>query len=1178
MAWTKDQQNAIDARDCNLLVSAAAGSGKTAVLIERIIKRVTDEKHPIDIDSIVVVTFTRAAAEEMKTRLGRAFENALRDNPGNRHLIKQISLVDNARITTIDSFCTYILRNYYNTINLEPDFRVAEEGELNLIKEDVLTEILEEKFTDSEKGFLDFVEAFAPGKSVDRLSELVFGLHRFSQSNPWPLEWLSECEKAYDVETVEEYENLDIVKDIKNYIHEVCKECISECDYMIECCNEISGPVEYIPAIISDREMWQDCALMNTLSEISLVLSRDFAKLARSSKSDEELRGTVQAIRKNMKARRDKLVKKFCISPDIQLNQLKQCSTYAKTYLELVKEFTIRFAEYKKEKNIVDFSDVEHYALDILIHRENKVNHYTEVADELSENFNEIYIDEYQDSNLVQEYILNAVSKERFGTPNTFMVGDVKQSIYKFRMAKPELFMAKYDEYADYKEDTAGKYCKIELHKNFRSRENVLESINDVFSKIMRKNLGGIEYTEDVRLNPGREFEDDVDTKTELIVMDEKELKEEDIDKQEACANIAADRIKKMMAENPDLKYRDFVILLRSDKSGGPVYSQILSANKIPSIYASTTGYFTSYEVVNVLDYLRVIDNPRQEIPLAGLMRSYFAYFDAEELAVIKGRKRKTELYDCICEYADKDNELAKRCLDFLGMINEYRRKSTVYTIRELISKIVYDTGYYDYVGAMVGGKGKKANLDMLVQKAAEFEATSYSGLFNFLRYIEKLQKYDVDYGEGQTGSDEDDLVRIMSIHKSKGLEFPVVIIGDFGKKYNLRDSTESIIYDSTLGIGMDYIDLEDRTRENVVYKNMIGHRLTTDAIGEELRVLYVAMTRAVDKLILIGSAGLEKAQEKWSRAVMGDVADMTYLVENTNYLSVVAPCALGNSRYEIKYPSASDIKNIMLEAANDSYENIAMNFKDIENLTGDEETFERIKSILEYEYPHCNILSLKSKYSVSDLKHAAMEESELLEARVELPEREKAVPYFIQEKEEVTGVFRGNAYHKVFELLDYDNAEDENAIKAQLENWVKTEKISSDYAKLIDCGKFVKFLNTSLGQNMKKAFLDKQLYREQPFIMEVGANEVGAEFPPEEKVLIQGIIDAFYIQDNKAYIVDYKTDRVPFDEGETILVERYKKQLELYCDAINRITDKDIQVAGCYIYSVHLNKEISIF
>lgn len=1177
MAWTTKQQDAIDARNCNLLVSAAAGSGKTAVLIERIIQRVLDKDNPVDIDTIVVVTFTRAAAEEMKNRLGAAFENELKKNPGNRYLLKQISLLDNARITTIDSFCTYILRNYYNSIGLEPDFRVADEGELNLIREDVLQEILEEKFNQQDVEFLDFVEAFAPGKSINKISELVLGLHRFSQSNPWPVEWLMECDSVFSTETAEEYAKLPAVTDTIKYIKQVCRDCITECDIMLGYCYEAGGPVEYIPAVTHDREVWTECSKCNSLESMMRVLKGEDTALGRS-KADADIRKLIQTIRKKNKSRKELLLKKYCLDMETQLEQLRNCRNYAKVYLNLTIEFTQRYKEYKRKQNIVDFSDIEHYALDILINRENGRNTYTEVADELAWSFNEIYIDEYQDSNPVQEYILNAVSRERFNEPNIFMVGDVKQSIYKFRMAKPELFMEKYDAYPDYDSTDIKPYNKIELHHNFRSHENVLESVNDVFSKIMKKTVGGIDYTDEVRLNAGKAFADGINDITEVLVVDRNELKNNKINKREACAHIAADRIETLIQENAELSYKDFVILLRSDKTAGPVYASVLASHGIPSIYASSTGYFTAAEVVNVLDFLRVIDNPRQEIPLAGLMRSYWAYFDAEELAEIKGSKRRTEFYDCVLAYAAKDNPLGNKCSEFLKKLLNYRDKAEICTIREVVSVIIYDSGYYDYVGAMRGGESRKANLDMLVQKAGEFERTSYSGVFNFLRYIDKLQKYDVDYGVDNTAESAENAVRIMSIHKSKGLEFPIVIIGDAAKKYNLRDASDSVIYDSDLGIGMDYIDLNRRTRESIAYKNFISRKIISDGIGEELRVLYVAMTRAVNKLIIIGSTGMDKALPKWEKVYEDGIVEGNYIIENTNYLDLAAPVALHNPRFCFKEVSIDSLENIIDNTSAEIMDGMRTTVEMLDEQPIDEALYKLIKEKLEYKYPYSNILSVKSKYSVSDLKHKAMEESENLEARIESPERSKPVPRFIKdtEAEEVTGVFRGNAYHKFFELLDYNYVNSVTQLQMQLDGRVEDGTMPKDYAKLINCNKFLKFVSTELGQDMKKAFLNNKLYREQPFIMQVGADEVNHEFPSEEKVLVQGIIDAFYIKDDKVYIVDYKTDSVPDDTGEEILISRYRRQLELYAGAINKVTGK--QVADCYIYSVALDKAISIY
>ena len=1172
MKWSKDQENAIKARNCNLLVSAAAGSGKTAVLIERILKQVTDKDNPVDIDSILVVTFTNAAAGEMRARLARTFEQALKDNPGDKHLIRQIGLVENAQISTIDSFCSKILKNYYNSINLEPDFRMADEGELNLIKEDVLDALLEDKFEEEDPAFLAFVDAFSPGKKFDNLANLIFALHKFSQSKPWPLEWLDECEAIFNITTTEEYEQLPLVKNIAEYCRNCILSCCDDYDYIWDCCNEASGPVEYIPLIESEREQLIACSKKEEFTDfVKALVSIAFGSLPKRTQAEKEIKDEVQAFRNGVKGRIKAIKEKYCKELSAQVGELALCRPMAKVYLDLTREFIHRFQQYKKDKNILDFSDVEHYALDILVNRQGDKCFYTEIADELAEQYSQIYIDEYQDSNLVQEYILTAVSGERFGKPNIFMVGDVKQSIYKFRMAKPELFMEKHDTYADYSENSTEQYQKVELHENYRSRENVLESINDVFYSIMQRNVGGIDYTDEVRLNCGGSFTDKVDDTTELLLIMDDSFNNEKVSRDELQGHIIASKIKEMMEANPKLSFRDFAILLRSDKKFGPVYTNILSDHGIPCVYASTTGYFAAKEIMTILNLLKLIDNPRQELPLAATMRSYFAFFELEEMAIIKGSKRKTELYDCVLKYADNDNELAEKCRKLLDFINSYRKKSTVYSIRELISSIVYGTGYYDYVGAKPGGRIKKANLDMLLEKAGEFEKTSYFGLFNFLRYIEKLQKYDVDYGEGKTGSEDEDLVKIMSIHKSKGLEFPVVFIGDMSKEYNLGDTKKSIVYDSNVGIGMNYVNLEERYKEKTTYKSMVDFRIKSETIGEELRILYVAMTRAVDKLIMVGNGTNDMVME-WERMSKRKI-DTNYILEKPNFTDLVAPCAIGNDRYSVKFLDAKTIKEYMKTPDKKFAEDLCNGMTNLNEIETDQDCYNRVKEILEYRYPFENIISVKSKYSVSDLKHAAMEESELLEARIETPDRKKRVPEFISKEEEITGgINRGNAYHKVFELLDYNRVSDVESIKVFLADLVSEGKINQDMVDLINPKKFVAFLGTNLGVAMKKAFETNKLYREQPYIMEIGADKVDSDYPAEEKVLVQGIIDAFYIEDDKVHIVDYKTDRVSHED---VLVARYAKQLELYRDAITAITGKE--VVACHIYSVALDKDICI-
>lgn len=1175
MGWTEEQQKAIDFRNGNLLVSAAAGSGKTAVLVERIIKRVTDTENPIGVDSVVVVTFTRAAAEEMKTRLGRALEKLAEDNPDNRHIIKQLSLIDSARITTIDSFCTYILRNYYNTIGLDPAFRVADGGELSLMRSDVFKKVAETEFADGGRDFIEFAECFAPGKVIDRLEELVLGLYDFAQSNPWPDEWLDQCLAVYQVESADEYEQLPIVKDTAEYIRAICRECADEYKTVLRLCDEALGPACYKDTVLEELRLFEEAAQADSLQELERALSFDFGRLPAARGADAGIKERVKTIRDAVKKRREVICEKYLADASHQYEKLRLCRVHAGVLIRITKRFAEAFKNAKTAKNIMDFSDIEHYALDILIEKKEGRIIYTETADELSSLYDEIYIDEYQDSNLVQEYILGAVSKERFGEPDTFMVGDVKQSIYKFRMAKPELFMHKYDTYAPDGE----KFARVELHKNFRSRANVLACINDVFFMAMKKSVGGVEYTKEVQLNYKGGEEEEYDDATEILIADKSEADEVGAQSVEVYAHMAAGRIKSLMSAGCGLSYRDIVILLRSDKKTGPVYASVLKSYDIPCVYESSTGYFDAYEVKCVMDFLRIIDNPRQEIALAGVMHSYFAYFTAKELALIKGKKRRTEFYDCVVSYAERDDGLAAKCRDFLSRLSEYREKADTATIRELLSQIIYKTGYYDYVGTMGAAQLRRANLDMLVQKAKEFEQTSYSGLFNFLRYVEKIQKYDVDYGDAQTVSGTDDVVRIMSIHKSKGLEFPVVILGGAAQKYNLRDVSENLIYDSTFGIGMSLVDLKRRVREEIPYKQMLARRMTCDSIGEELRILYVAMTRAAKKLIILGISGGKTANSRWEKVCDIGHMNMSYITENRSYLDIVMPCTMQpvkNGRFIVScIPFDSILENAMepVGERSGSFCEVIENFMNGECADA---LYGEVKEIFGYQYPYKNVLSLRTKYSVSDLKHRAMEENGDLEVPVVLPDSVKPVPCFIKEPQSVSGTLRGNAYHKVFELLDYSAADDAYSVELQIDRWVRDGRIGAEYRELVDCRKFEEFMASPLGMSMKAASAKGLLYREQPFAMEIGANIIDAACPSEEKVLVQGIIDAFYFEGGKVFVVDYKTDSVPSGvKGEELLRARYAKQLELYCDAIQKVTGKEI--GGCFIYSVNMGKALEV-
>lgn len=1165
MPFTDEQMKAIKYKNGNILVSAAAGAGKTAVLVERILRKITSEKEKTGIDEIVVVTFTKAAASEMKQRLEAALEKQIAVNPGNAYIIRQLALLDSAKICTIDKFCLGIVKNYYNSIGIDPSFRMADEGELSLIKSDVLTEIMESHFAQNDKDFIDFTDAYATGKNLDNISELILSLYNYSCSNPWPEKWLDLCAQFYDITDVGKYADSKLVKENEEFVKNSVRQCIESYEYLLEQCEGLEGVDKYRVFLENEKNMLKENGTCASLRNM------EFARMPVVKNADESLKAEIKSIRTTVKDFIKSLGESFSVPHEEQLEQLMQAKPFVKTIVNLTKEFASEYAMCKKKKNIADFSDVEHYALDILVNNQNGKISYTPVADELSLMYKEIYIDEYQDSNYVQEQILNAVSKERFCMPDTFMVGDVKQSIYRFRMAKPELFMEKYEKYAE-----EGDYVKIELHKNFRSQKNVLDTVNDIFYKAMTKNAGGVDYNEKNALYAGRTDSDaDINSCTVIDMADKESVK--GLDSTMVYGAMAARTIKKMMKENQKLRYRDFAILLRSDKAKAPVYASVLSANGIDCVYEKTTGYFDSPEVMNVLDMLRVIDNPRQEIALAGVMRSYFAFFTSTEMAQIKGKTRKTQLYDCVLKKSLEESELGKKCKRLFEIIENYRKLSGIMPIHELLDKIIYDSGYIDYVSALPGAKQKKSNVEMLVVKAKEYTNTSYSGLFNFLRYIEKIRKFDVDFGESRIISENEDVVRIMSIHKSKGLEFPVVILGEAAKKYNLRDVTANILYDADTGISLRPIELNRRIRMDNTYRSMMAQKIENDSIGEELRILYVALTRAKEKLIIQTISDVEKSMPKWSIESGRKKLWNGYILGNKSYIDLIMPSMLDKSHIcerEINMLNKEDIIPYMSEEKRPTETDIIERIKLSESEPKDV-IYERIKNILEYSYDHKNTDGIKTKYSVSYLKAKAIDESDSLAVKMIEPERYKKIPCFVAEENKETGVNYGNAYHKIFELLEYENEDTREKLLEKMQSWIDNNKVSKDYVNRIDTAKILDFLNSPLGREMKEAKKSGLLFRERAFSMEIEASKIDASYPEDEKVLIQGVIDAFYFKHDKVFVVDYKTDRVDYKNGAQILKDKYETQLKLYCDALKQITGKDI--GGCYIYSVCLGRSIEL-
>lgn len=1215
-SWTDEQIRVIEQKNSNLLVAAAAGSGKTAVMVERIIRRVLDEEKPVDIDRIVVVTFTKAAATQMRERIAAALSAELltrKDEKRAGLIRKQLALLDNAVICTIDSFCNYILRNYFNTIDLDPSYRIGDEGELKLMMSDVADEVIEEAYGQKDASFLEFVEGQLPAKSDKRLSEWIISLYTFSQSHPYPEEWLMECKSWYDISSEEEFERSEVVGFVNDHIKKLLKACIDEYRDMIEQLEGDGGIEKYLPTFNSDLAHFEAAYNSGTYSELRQRLGFKFDRLANAPKDvDEELKNRAKALRDRGKKSIGKLSEELLFwSAEQNVDMIRCMGASAKAFIDLVLTFTQRYSERKSENNILSFSDVEHLALKVL----RADGEFTHAAKELQALYEEIYIDEYQDSNMVQELILTAISRGN----NIFMVGDIKQSIYSFRQADPGIFLEKYNTYEERQDAANALIC---LHRNFRSRANVLYGVNDIFADIMHADLGGVEYDQDAQLVPGKSFAavdgmsedsdavelmlcsvDDILLKTQETEQDAtdgitEDTQDEEKGKRELEAEVIAARIKKLTGSEPQLiwdetldggnggyrraAYKDIVILLRSANVAGPEYANVLNNAGIPAVCSTAYGYFSASEIVEILNILRVIDNPRQDIALAGALRSYFCYLTAQELALIKNFSPDTDLYSAVVGYSHgeenggSDAGLVKRLRDFLGFLDDYREKAAYMPIHELIKELIYGTEYIVYAASKKNGRRRMANLDMLVDKAAEYEKTSFHGLFNFLRYIDKIQKYEVDMGEADTMSENDDVVRIMSIHKSKGLEFPIVFVADMEKKYNLRDAAERVNFHVKFGVGLDMVDTKLRVRKKSFHKKAMAESLKVNAIGEELRVLYVALTRAVEKLILVGSVkSADAAVEGWKRRAETAGGDYGYVYGSTNYLDLAAPVFFKKvTRARLRLEVVRNIGDIGVagELEHDTTGKEGIHTPSV----CDEAAAEVFRKRFNFEYAHEAAVHLPGKFSVSELKHEKIEEAD--EEAVHLVQLEKHKPAMQDsaEPERNDGALRGNAYHKVFELFDYEVSPDVKSVREFIHGLVLTGRIDEDYERLVNPKRFVEFLNTQLGQRMKKAALSGKMYRERQFITGFPAYKIKQEYAGcEDIIMVQGIIDCCFEEDGQIVIVDYKTDHVEPDDARDILVKRYEKQLRLYADAVEQISG--VKVKECIIYSVSVSREIKL-
>ena len=1213
--WTKEQQKVIELRNRNILVSAAAGSGKTAVLVERIIQMLTDEEHPMDVDRLLIVTFTEAAASEMKERIRSAIETALEVNPGNAHLQRQSTLIHSAQITTIHSFCLSVIREHFHLIDMDPGFRIAEEGELRLLKQDVLSELLEECYVNQEERFMELVEKLGSGKNDKKLEGMILQLYEYSRSYPQPQKWLEHCVNQYaECENYLKQEGTGeepvFLRRALDWAQKYIEDLVELADQCIRICEEPDGPYMYAPMLEEDRIILDKLAGAADFEELYERLS-DIKWKALSRKKDEsvdsEKRTQVQDIRKQIKDLIGELGKTyFYETPAELLLDMANAKGTMEILAELVNRFAIMFADQKQRKHLIDYNDMEQFALQILTEEKEGELIPSQTAREYQEQFYEVMIDEYQDSNLIQEAILTSVSTVSREKYNIFMVGDVKQSIYRFRLSRPELFMEKYDSYSS--EDS--EMQKIDLHKNFRSRPEVLDGVNYIFRQIMRRDLGGIVYDEQAALYPGAEFEPviGVDGKSayemELLLVDAQKTGNEfelsDNNKQ-LEVRVIAKRIKELLrtAKVTDkasgqlrpAEYRDIVILMRSVKGWADVVSSILAEEGIPAYIGSTEGYFGTYEISVLLDYLQLLDNQRQDLPLAAVLASPFVGLNPQQLAEIRLAAKEGFFYKAaegLAQRAGEEEEkeekdsLAYKLRAFYLQLTHFREMVPYTAIHELLQKIIEETGFSLYVAAMPGGERRIANVEMLVEKAAAFEGTSYKGLFNFIRYIEQLQKYDVDYGEANIADEQENTVRIMSIHKSKGLEFPIVFVAGMGKKFNTTDITGSVIIHPEWGVGLDAVDLQRRTKIPTFLKKTIQQEIKLENLGEELRVLYVALTRAKEKLILVGCPSQKQLKEvsedgmlcqKAVRRADGEVLPFYTLIGANSYLHWVVPALIGEDapvhcriigRTEMEEEEEIEQRSELL--ARDVLEHWAT------GTVYDAKLREHLEVQSQYHYPYAEEQKLKLKFTVSELKKRAYLQEESGETVYEEPEVVPLIPQFLQEEEVLTGASRGSAYHKLLELLNYELSYDENSLTAMMEELQKERKLSDEMVQCIRKADILRFLNSDSGRRMQAAAKRKQLSKEQPFVLGIDAKEIYPDIKGDERILVQGIIDVYFEEDGELVVLDYKTDNV---RSAKELRDRYHAQLDYYAQALEQLLQKKVKEK--IIYSFTLGEEIII-
>jgi ATP-dependent helicase/nuclease subunit A len=1287
--WTDEQWQAITARGQDILVAAAAGSGKTAVLVERIIKRITESEDPVDVDRLLIVTFTNASAAEMKKRIGEAIEKELIHEPGSLYLRRQLSLLNRASISTLHSFCMEVLRRNYYKLDLDPKFRIADSTEADLLREEVLEELFEENYSHKDSvNFYKLVDCFSTDRTDQDLKNLVLKLYDFSRSHPFPEQWLKQMANQYGAEEgTEEADNE--VFDYSFWTSDILEDIGLQLEGLFELLQqgmkitqEPAGPAPYAENLEQDllqikslsrasKDSWS--ALYDAFQE----LNHGRLKACKGDEYDKSLQDKVKAIREQVKKHLNTLKEElFMRTLDDYVDDIKKMAPLMHTLANLITTFGQRYMKIKQQKALVDFSDLEHYCLDVLRDTDSSTERLipSEAANEYRNKFVEVLVDEYQDTNQVQESILKLVTQGDSGKGNLFMVGDVKQSIYRFRLAEPGLFLSKYKQFSSTKSQNTGsqgieKGLRIDLARNFRSRAEVLDGTNFIFKQIMNETVGEIKYDEEAELKLGADYPASNKMPIELLLIDRnmgneeaeengsftREFADENRENEEERegegegssvdqennaldqaeletvqleARLMAQNIKELIGTDGrkpfqvyetkqkilrPIHYRDIVILLRSASSWAPTIVEEFKQQGIPVYAELSTGYFDATEVAVMMSLLKVIDNPFQDIPLASVLRSPIVGLSEDEMAEIRIQKKTGSYYEAFSSFLRECTEeveynqaLLSKLTKFNGHLEKWRTRARQGSLSELIWQLYRETGYFDFVGGMPGGNQRQANLRALYDRAKQYESTTFRGLFRFLRFIERMQDRGSDLGTARALGEQEDVVRVMTIHKSKGLEFPVVFMAGLSKMFNRQDLNSKFLLHKELGIGSKFIDPTLRISYPMLPQLTIKKRMQMELLAEEMRVLYVALTRAKEKLFLIGTVkNGKKLLDQWSEHLTHpDWMLADYERANVKcYLDWIGPALIrhqhaqhlhqyesggkasaGSNTAQAKeiynHPSSWFITQIdpqSLLKVNTERDKLnqtvqeALKNAQVVPIISEHQSF--VSSALSWSYKNSSAQEHMAKQSVTELKR----QKEWLSDNdsIQMTERVRSTitnrPRFLQSSK-LSAAERGTAMHMVMQHIPLSRVLSKKDIGQYIEHMVEKELITFEQANEIDLQGIADFLEGNLGERLLKA---DQVQREIPFSLGIPAREVFLDWQEyeNETVLVQGVIDCLLVEDDGLVLIDYKTDAIRkrfkggFEEAKPVMIERYQLQLTLYSRAIEQIWKKPLKEKYLYFF-----------